>query len=141
MLSPAPPTERNIPIASAAQILANQSNALHATGPHTVQGKAAFAKNAVSHGLTSKSCVVLAGEEEEFAEFLDDLDTDIQPEGAVEHELFRHLAHAAWTLRRCQKAEASILFLSTDKTLDPLLDGTIEANHGKRAGLSPGPFP
>lgn len=49
-----------------AQIDANRANALHSTGPQSVDGRARVAANAVTHGLTSRK-ILLAGESiEEF---------------------------------------------------------------------------
>ena len=86
-------------MATAAQIAANQANARRSTGPRTAEGKTASARNATTHGLSSQDFVVLAGQEEEFDQFMADLEAEIQPAGAIERELFAQHAHAAWTLR------------------------------------------
>ena len=41
-------------MASTAQILANQKNALLSTGPKTPEGKSAAARNSIKHGLARK---------------------------------------------------------------------------------------
>jgi hypothetical protein len=108
-------------MATAAQIAANHANARRSTGPRTAEGKAASARNATSHGLSSKDFVVLAGQEQEFAEFMAALETEIQPAGAIERELFAQHAHAAWTLRRCRRAEVASQLNSASNGADPLL--------------------
>jgi len=121
-------------MASAAQITANQANARRSTGPRTAEGKAASARNATSHGLSSADFVILAGQEEEFSNFIDALRNEIQPAGAIEHELFAQHAHAAWTLRRCRRAEVASQFHSVCKGSDPLLTADM-ADRLKRIDL------
>ncbi len=103
-------------MATAAQIHANQANARRSTGPRTVEGKAASARNNTSHGLCSKDFVILAGEEQEFSDFMTSLEASIQPVGALERDLFTQLTHASWGLRRCRRAEVA-------SQLDPQCDG------------------
>ncbi|MBI4893883.1 MAG: hypothetical protein HY821_24920 [Acidobacteria bacterium] len=106
-------------MATAAQISANQNNAQLSTGPRTAQGKQASARNATRHGMCSREFVILEGEQDSFDQLMADLQAALQPGNAYELELFRHIAHAAWTLRRCRIAEASMLF---NPKQDPLID-------------------
>ncbi|MBL0158069.1 MAG: hypothetical protein IPP47_13345 [Bryobacterales bacterium] len=71
-------------MATAAQIAANQANARRSTKPRTAEGKTASARNATTHGLSFQDFVVLAGQEEEFDQFMADLEAEIQPAGAIE---------------------------------------------------------
>ncbi|MBI4891790.1 MAG: hypothetical protein HY821_14285 [Acidobacteria bacterium] len=96
-------------MATAAQIAANQKNAQLSTGPRTGQGKHASARNSTRHGMCSREFVVLEGEQEFFHQLMADLQDDLQPANTYELELFRLIAHAAWTLRRCRLAEAALL--------------------------------
>jgi hypothetical protein len=95
-------------MATEAQINANRRNAQHSTGPKTEEGKARSAQNNARHGLCSREFVILPGQRQEFEEFMADLHQGVQPQGPIETEIFRHLAHAAWNLRRCRYAEADI---------------------------------
>lgn len=104
-------------MATAAQILANQANAQHSTGPRTEAGKAAVSQNARTHGLTAKSFIIAPGQEPEFAEFSENLRAEFQPEGHYQDFLFRQILLNAWNMERCTQAEAA---LHTDGT-DPLL--------------------
>jgi hypothetical protein len=114
-------------MASPAQITANRANAQHSTGPRSQQGKAKSAANRMSHGLSSREFVILPGQELEFESFMDDLRLSIQPHGGLETDLFSQLAHAAWTLRRCRRAEADLQSASLDPHLDPLLAPELQA--------------
>ena len=108
-------------MATAAQINANQANARRSTGPRTAEGKAASARNSTSHGLCSKDFVIIEGEEQEFADFIDNLQASLQPVGAVELDLFTQHAHASWGLRRCRRAEVDSQFHHFCEGSDPLL--------------------
>jgi len=93
---------------TAAQHSANASNAQLSTGPRTPEGKARSAQNALKHGLTARDLVVRAGETEEFNHLRASLQEEIQPQGALEHDLFGQLVHAAWNLRRVRRLEADL---------------------------------
>ena len=56
-------------MATPAQIAANRRNALKSTGPRTAAGKAASGRNALTHGLTARTAVVLDEDAGDYAEF------------------------------------------------------------------------
>lgn len=128
-LRPAFHSGRNQKImASAAQTLANQNNSQLSTGPRTGQGKQISSQNATRHGMCSREFVILEGEQDDFDQIMAELKADFQPLTAYELELFRQIAHACWTLRRCRLAEAA---LSRNSGRDPLLDEACDS-HLKR---------
>ena len=114
-------------MASPAQIAANRANAQRSTGPRTAAGKARSARNHTTHGLSSKEFVVLPGDEQEFDEFMTGLHESVLPQGTLESDLFTHLAHASWTLRRCRRAEAQLQVEATGSFSDLLLDPEFDA--------------
>ena len=93
-------------MASPAQIIANQLNAQHSTGPQTVEGKARVGQNAVRHGLTARHPVVRDDEREEFAALRDGLTAELDPQGATEEVAFQQILLAAWNLQRFSRLEA-----------------------------------
>jgi hypothetical protein len=95
-------------MASPAQITANQSNALHSTGPRTSEGKLHVSQNAVRHGLTARHPVVRDDELEEFAALRDALAAELDPHGAVETVAFQEILLAAWNLQRFSRIEAEV---------------------------------
>lgn len=113
-------------MSTSAQVLANQANSQHSTGPRSADGKKRSSKNATRHGICSKDLVILPGEEDEFALLLKGLSNELDPAGHLEEVLFQQIVHGAWNLRRCRRAEAEVLARSSDPTLDPLLDDTNE---------------
>lgn len=106
----------NLAMLSQEKLAANRLNATLSTGPRTPEGKAASSLNSQTHGLNSKTCVVLPGEEAEFDQFKAAHQNDVKPIGALEDDLFLQLLSAAWNLRRVRIRESALV--SGD--LDPL---------------------
>jgi len=93
---------------SSARRAANTANAQHSTGPRTPEGQARSSQNARTHGLTARDLIVAPNEREEFEELLDDYQTDVKPQGAIQHTLFDELVGAAWNLRRVRRMEVQL---------------------------------
>src|ERR1039458_10569240 len=93
-------------MSSATQFAANQANAQHSTGPRTDEGKARVSQNALRHGLTARHLVIRDDEHEEFADLLNSLSSELDPQGAIETIAFQELLHAAWNLHRFRRIEA-----------------------------------
>jgi hypothetical protein len=106
-------------MATAAQITANQSNAQHSTGPRPEQGKARVAGNAVRHGLTARHLVIRDDEREDFETFRHALQTELDPQGAIERTTFEELLHAAWNLQRFRRVESEASLGTLDDFTDP----------------------
>jgi hypothetical protein len=82
---------RSIPMATPAQVVANQANAKLCTGPRTAEGKAISRKNASRHGL----CSTLEGidfEDQRGQALLADLTEEHQPQGPTEEILVYKMA-------------------------------------------------
>src|SRR5215471_9623692 len=113
-------------MATAAQILANQSNARHSTGPRTAQGKQTSSSNAKSHGLTSRSALLSGEDPEEYTLFHGAYEQLYRPHNLIEQKLVTELADIEWRLRRVPALEAQLLNvecrrLTTDPDLTPLI--------------------
>ena len=106
-------------MATAAQITANQSNAQHSTGPRTEEGKARVASNAVRHGLAARNLVIREDEREDFETFHNALQTELDPQGAIEQTTFEELLHAAWNLQRFRRLESEASLGTLDDFTDP----------------------
>ena len=113
--------------ASAARLAANRANAQHSTGPKTGEGKAKVARNALKHGLDSKEIFIAPGEQEHFNQFHAGLAAEINPEGALEQDLFHQLLHAAWNLRRVRIQESEIQEKASAAMINPFLDDKFSA--------------
>ena len=97
-------------MASPAQIVANQTNALSSTGPRTAQGKAASSRNATSHGLSSAGDPVLPHEDHAaFDLLLHGYLQDFGPNSIHEDFLVREMTAARWRLQRADRLEHIIL--------------------------------
>ena len=88
----------------------NRQNARHSTGPKSDAGKARSALNALKHGLTAQSTVVIPGEDK--ATYLQALQRwfdDLQPANAAEQALVESACRASWKLGRCARHEDAVL--------------------------------
>jgi hypothetical protein len=106
-------------MATPAQLTANQANSKHSTGPRTEEGKARVAQNALRHGLTAKHLVVREDEREVFEAFRSDLESELDPQGAIELATFEELLHAAWNLQRFRRLESEVSLGTLDDFTDP----------------------
>lgn len=102
------------PSPAAAQ--ANRLNAQSSTGPRTAAGKAASAKNALTHGLTSKQVVLDTEDASAFDSFRSDLERSWLPVGERERCAFDEYVTGLWRLQRCRRTEAAVL----DNCIDTL---------------------
>jgi hypothetical protein len=88
-------------MATDAQILANQANAQHSTGPKTESGKAASSMNNLKYGLTGASFNVLDSEDQdEYDRVLCGLRFEHQPATMTESILVEKMAQSYWLSKR-----------------------------------------
>ena len=115
-------------MATQRQIDANRENALKSTGPRTEAGKAASSANALSHGLTAASTVVLPEEDTDaFERLREGVIADLDPAGALQKALAQRVAVLLWRLDRATRLEAELfvhgqlamLRSRADQALDP----------------------
>ena len=115
-------------MATQRQIDANRENALKSTGPRTEAGKAASSANALSHGLTAASTVVLPEEDTDaFERLREGVIADLDPAGALQEALAQRIAVLLWRLDRAARLEAELfvhgqlamLRSRADQALDP----------------------
>jgi len=94
---------------STKQILANQLNAEHSTGPRTREGKRTVSLNALRHGLTSQLVVLPNEDHSHYIRFSTALKADLKPEGTVEKMLAQTICDTQWRLERGRAMESTIL--------------------------------
>jgi hypothetical protein len=92
-----------------AQIAANQANSRHSTGPTSEIGRKTVSANSVKHAFCSKVHTLLPGEEEPFAEYLQEYIKVYAPIGAPEEDLVRSLADNNWRLKKITALERTLL--------------------------------
>jgi hypothetical protein len=95
-------------MASQRMIASNRKNARKSRGPKTVEGKNIVRRNALKHGLTARTLVVLGECEADFQAMADQHFAVLQPRNAVELEFCKTFTLAAWRRQRCVSAEAGI---------------------------------
>jgi hypothetical protein len=92
-----------------AQILANQANAKHSTGPRSEAGKTAVSANATTHGATSKQPLIKGESLTEYQTQIDQFEAEFKPVTLHEQFLLREMAGASWRMRRLHMWEMLIL--------------------------------
>jgi hypothetical protein len=98
---------------------ANRRNAQKSTGPKTPEGKAISSQNGLTHGLTSRKCPILPGEnEEEYRELQDALTRDLKPRGAMQRELVTDLVQTRWKIRRIPAIEAELMWREQEEVVE-----------------------
>ena len=95
-------------MSSTAQILANQNNAEHSTGPSSPAGKAASNRNATTHGLSSGFAVLPHEDRHEFEYLLDSYGQTFKPLNEHECFLVERMVESRWKLARLQRMEAAL---------------------------------
>ena len=96
-------------MSSLKQIRANQENGRRSNGPATPEGLAASSRNALKHGLCSRSVLLPEEDPDAFHELLASLHIEHQPVGAHEEYLVRQMAVSQWRMDRLQRIEAGLL--------------------------------
>lgn len=89
--------------------IANRANAQKSTGPRTRLGKEVSSRNAMQHGVLSRSLVLPSESKEEFEALLAELMADLQPEGTIEQLLVERITVAVWRQKRLAGAESAAL--------------------------------
>lgn len=96
-------------MASTKKVAANRRNARRSTGPRTDKGKAVSARNAVRHGILSRSPVIEDVESEaEWRQHLDATLSALEPVGYLELTLARRIALQTWRLERLRRYETAL---------------------------------
>jgi hypothetical protein len=100
------------------QISANRANATRSTGPRTLEGKEVVARNAIKHGLASRSVLLPGDDQRDYDIFSDDMMMSLAPEGPLEQELVQLIVDAKWVRRRVQRMESGALRYLTGAEID-----------------------
>ena len=113
-------------MATAAQIVANQQNAAHSTGPRSEAGKDTVSRNAVVHRLCAQKFFLSPDEKPLFDQMRAALAEHYQPVTAHELGLLEELAEARWRARLARTMEAALLdaIVAEQRKADPTLTPT-----------------
>jgi hypothetical protein len=106
-------------MATEKQILANQQNAKHSTGPRTEAGKRRSRRNAIRHGLTAETVIDILEDAAEYRAFERAIKSDYSPQTAIEGQLVSRLASLLWRLRRAVIVESGLLKMQAEAIQGP----------------------
>jgi hypothetical protein len=101
------------------QILANQQNAQHSTGPRTESGKRRSRRNAIRHGLTSEAIIDALENAADYRAFERAIKSDYSPQTAIESQSISRLASLLWRLRRAVIVESGLLNMQAERIQSP----------------------
>jgi hypothetical protein len=101
-------------MATEKQILANQQNAKHSTGPRTESGKRRSRRNAIRHGLTAETIIDTLEDTADYRGFERAIKSDYSPQTAIESQLVSRLASLLWRLRRAVIVESGLLNIQAE---------------------------
>jgi hypothetical protein len=113
---------------SAAQLAANQNNALKSTGPRTGEGKSVARYNARRHGLTGQFSCMSEGDEVAYKAFEAGIFVSLKPVGAYETQVAICITQNQWRLNRSRGVENNIYGRGHDRFSD-LLEADSPAIH------------
>ncbi len=105
-----------------------------ASGPRTDEGlesplgaraKARSSRNSLKHGLFTAHDFIRDAEEEEYADTLTSLMSQLSPDGTLEDTFATEIMGATWRLRRCRLVEEAFSSIE-DLDFDPMMDERTE---------------
>ena len=95
---------------STTKLEANRRNAQRSTGPTSAEGKAASARNALQHGLSSGVLTVLPAEDPAALDrLIAGIRDEFKPATPSENFFCDQMVHAAWKLQRVRRLQAEAL--------------------------------
>jgi hypothetical protein len=113
-------------MSSPAQIIANQQNAQHSTGPRTEAGKKKAALNSTRHGFTGQVVMLTAEEAEPYRLFNESFMADFAPVGASEEQLTRGIIDGYWRINQIHSTESAIYVMGHRQYIEQFSDETTE---------------
>ena len=105
-------------MASQAQTEANRKNAQKSTGPKTIEGKKAVAKNALKHGLFTNEAVIAGESLEDYNCLREKTLDELSPVGNMETILTERIVSLTWRLKRIERFQSIVIDAMIDKKLN-----------------------
>ncbi len=96
-------------MASQKQLDSNRLNAQRSTGPKSIEGKSALAKNPLKHGVFSRQVVLEGESKKEFEALKTEFYEQFIPEGLLEQLFCERALAAAWRLSRVTQMESMLI--------------------------------
>ncbi|MBV9156143.1 MAG: hypothetical protein JO097_07760 [Acidobacteriaceae bacterium] len=87
----------------------NRQNALHSTGPCSIEGKLASSRNSLKHGLASGALIIPGEDPAAFEALIQDLLDEHQPANTTEELLINEMAQSYWLEQRAIRLQNDCL--------------------------------
>ena len=105
-------------MATEAQTEANRKNAQKSTGPKTIEGKAAVAKNALKHGLFTNEAVIAGESIDDYNTLRADTLEELSPVGNMETILAERIVSLTWRLKRVERFQSIVIDAMIDSEVN-----------------------
>ena len=110
---------------SKAQIKANRKNSQKSTGPKTIEGKKAVAKNALKQGLFTNEAIIAGESLEDYNTMREKTLDELCPIGNMETILAERIVSLTWRLKRVERFQSIVIdAMIDDKINNPLTNLT-----------------
>jgi len=96
-------------MATEKQIVANQQNAEHCTGPRTEFGKRRARRNAVRHGLTAETVIDILEDPAAYKAFERAIKSDYSPQNCDRGSIGQSTCSLLWRLRRWARPKCLLM--------------------------------
>ena len=105
-------------MATQAQINANRKNSQKSTGPKTIEGKKAVAKNALKHGLFTNEAIIAGESLQDYNTLREKTLDELSPVGNMETILAERIVSLTWRLKRVERFQSIVIDAMIDKKLN-----------------------
>jgi len=105
-------------MATKAQTNANRKNSQKSTGPKTIEGKKAVAKNALKHGLFTNEAIIAGESLEDYNNLREKTLYELSPQGNMETILAERIVSLTWRLKRIERFQSIVIDAMIDKKLN-----------------------
>src|ERR1700748_1850423 len=95
------------------RIEATRLNAQKSTGPRSDHGKKISSRNSTKHGILARTVLIDHEDHARFAELVNSLIADLQPQNETQRALVEKMAVAAWRVKRVWAVEAAAIIHET----------------------------
>jgi hypothetical protein len=123
--------QKDVRMASKAQLKANKANASKSTGPRTDTGKASSSRNALTHGLTVEHHFLVGEDPTQFEQLRSAIHSEWPADTELQKQLVYRLATLLWRGRRVPAIESAVFTALAEQAEKAPAEGTSSIHIGQ----------